>query len=171
MKVQNAITYITTALFCLTLSACNACTEQHDPRPARKQFKQEESFANRPQAMLNEDGSYPTAEEAGDAKDADNKAMANANQNPIKGKYDMYCSSCHGAEGAGDGAAAASLNPKPRSLTDVAWQEETTDERIYKVIKEGGASLGLSATMAPWGGVLSDEETQQMVDLVRSFAK
>lgn len=169
MRANTTITYLTVASICLTLSACNACTEQHDPRPAQKQFKQEEHFANRPQALLNEDGSYPEVSEADSI--SDDSALTASNENPIKGKYDMYCASCHGSEGAGDGAAAASLNPKPRSFTDLAWQKQTTDERIYKVIKEGGTAVGLSATMAPWGAVLSDEETNQMVELVRSFGE
>lgn len=35
------------------------------------------------------------------------------------------CSSCHGEKGAGDGAAAASLNPKPRNYKAPASQWKT----------------------------------------------
>lgn len=86
-----------------------------------------------------------------------------------KAKYDMFCASCHGATGNGDGAAAAALNPKPRSFTDAAWQKATTDEKIAKVIKEGGAANGLSPLMAPWGAVLKDPDLANVVAYIRSL--
>lgn len=86
-----------------------------------------------------------------------------------KAKYDMFCASCHGAAGKGDGAAAAALNPKPRSFADAAWQKATTDEKIAKVIKEGGAANGLSPLMAPWGAVLKDADLANVVAYIRSL--
>lgn len=89
---------------------------------------------------------------------------------PGKAHYDTYCSTCHGATGAGDGVAGAALNPKPANFTDAAyWTAEITDERLTKVIKEGGAAVGKSPLMAPWGGVLSDEQIAEVVAYVKSF--
>jgi mono/diheme cytochrome c family protein len=88
-----------------------------------------------------------------------------------KKAYTTYCSSCHGADGAANSPTAMALNPKPRALTDKKWQASVDDAHITKVIKEGGAAVGLSATMAPWGGVLSDEDIKNVVAYVRSFAK
>lgn len=34
--------------------------------------------------------------------------------------YTQYCASCHGADGKGNGPAAAKLNPKPTDLTQLA---------------------------------------------------
>jgi len=46
-----------------------------------------------------------------------------------------------------------------------------TDEHIFKVIKEGGASVGLSAMMAPWGAILkTDEAVHDVAAYVRSLA-
>jgi mono/diheme cytochrome c family protein len=45
------------------------------------------------------------------------------------------------------------------------------DAHITKVIKEGGAAVGLSPTMAPWGGALNDAEIAEVVKYVRSFKK
>lgn len=59
------------------------------------------------------------------------------------------CVSCHGSEGKGDGAAAAALNPKPRSFADAAWQKKTTNEHLRKVIVGGGPAVGLSPLMTP----------------------
>ncbi len=86
-------------------------------------------------------------------------------------KYDLLCSSCHGATGKGDGPAAAALNPKPRSLADAQYMKGLTDDHLFKVIKEGGAAVGKSPLMAAWGGQLKDPEIWDVVAYVRSLAK
>ena len=42
-----------------------------------------------------------------------------------------------------------------------------TDAYLNRVIKEGGASQGLSPLMPPWGGVLSDEEISNLIAFLR----
>jgi len=78
----------------------------------------------------------------------------------------------YGASGAGDGAAAAALKPKPRDYSDAEWQASVTDEYIEEVILKGGAAKGLSPLMPP-NPDLSDKP--QVVDglraIVRSFAE
>ena len=59
------------------------------------------------------------------------------------------CSPCHGTSGAGDGAAAAALNPRPRNFHDQTWQSTVTDQQIEKVIVQGGPSIGRSPLMPP----------------------
>jgi mono/diheme cytochrome c family protein len=39
---------------------------------------------------------------------------------PGRGSYVRYCGSCHGDDGKGNGPKAASLNPKPADLTQLA---------------------------------------------------
>ncbi len=90
---------------------------------------------------------------------------------PGKKTYETYCVACHGADGKADGPAALAMNPRPRNLTDKAWQAKVTDPHIHKVIKEGGASVGLSATMAAWGGAINDAEIDNLVGYVRQFGK
>jgi mono/diheme cytochrome c family protein len=46
-----------------------------------------------------------------------------------------------------------------------------TDEHLFKVIKEGGASVGKSPLMAPWGGTLTDDQIRDVVAFLRSIAK
>ena len=86
-----------------------------------------------------------------------------------KGKesFQTYCAACHGPEGKGDGAAAAALDPKPRNLTDAAFMSTQSDDRIYQVIKEGGASVGLSPMMAAWGGTLSEQDIWNVIAFIR----
>ena len=70
------------------------------------------------------------------------------------------CSPCHGATGAGDGAASAALNPRPRNFREAAWQSGVTDAQIEQIIRQGGAAMGKSAAdaapspapVAPWHG-------------------
>ncbi|HMW06336.1 MAG TPA: cytochrome c [Leptospiraceae bacterium] len=58
-----------------------------------------------------------------------------------KGKeaFDINCASCHGATGAGDGVAAASLNPKPRNYKAPAseWKNGNNEAGILKTLNEG----------------------------------
>ena len=61
------------------------------------------------------------------------------------------------------------MQPRPRNLTDATWQGSVDDAHIAKVIREGGASVGLSATMTAWGGVLNDEQVDALVQVVRSI--
>jgi mono/diheme cytochrome c family protein len=86
-----------------------------------------------------------------------------------KGKetFQNTCAACHGPEGKGDGAAAAALDPKPRNLTDAAYLSTKTDEHLYKVISEGGASVGLSPMMAAWGGTLSEQDIWNVIAYIR----
>jgi cytochrome c5 len=78
--------------------------------------------------------------------------------------YSQRCALCHGAEGKGDGPAAASLNPKPRNHTDGAYMNTLTDEAVLLVIHEG------KGAMPAWKGVLSEEEIQAVFKHVRSLA-
>lgn len=88
-----------------------------------------------------------------------------------KAKFEMYCVTCHGAGGTGDGPAAQALNPKPRNYTDAKFQASKTDADIAKVIKTGGAANGLAPTMPAWGAVLTDDDIQNIVAYVRYLGK
>lgn len=83
--------------------------------------------------------------------------------------FSQRCVPCHGATGNGDGAASASLTPKPRAFGDVEWQKSVTDDHIAKIIKFGGAAVGKSPSM-PGNPDLSDPEVvAALKDVVRSF--
>lgn len=88
-----------------------------------------------------------------------------------KVKYDAFCATCHGAGGAGDGAASAALNPKPRNLADKALMATKTDESLKKVIKEGGASVGLATSMPAWGAMMTEADLDNVVAYIRTLAK
>ncbi len=142
-------------------SGCRGCTEQHDPTGDWKKFKEESKQANQGVPSLEKDGSIPVAVD---------KSQESSGSSGIDGKYSTFCASCHGEKGDGKGPAGMALKPVPRNF--VTWNDPSiTDEYIAKIIKDGGPAVGKSALMAPWGGVLSAEELQQMVEKVKSFRK
>lgn len=51
--------------------------------------------------------------------------------------YEAKCQICHGANGRGDGPAAAALNPKPRDFTNPAFWQNNVDEKIKKTVTNG----------------------------------
>jgi mono/diheme cytochrome c family protein len=90
--------------------------------------------------------------------------------------YTMFCSSCHGESGKGDGPVGAVLNPPPRDLSKGEFKFDTdgdgeagTDQDISNVISNGAAKYGGSSQMAPWGGSLSDGERANLLAYVRSL--
>ena len=83
--------------------------------------------------------------------------------------YGQFCASCHGQSGKGDGPAAAALNPKPRDHTNKEYMSKMPDDEMFKVIKNGGASVGKSPLMPPWGASLKDEQIRDVMAYVRSL--
>jgi mono/diheme cytochrome c family protein len=92
-----------------------------------------------------------------------------ANAEEGKKLYGQFCASCHGQSGKGDGPAAAALNPKPRDHTDKAYMSKLTDDDMLKVIKNGGASVGKSPLMPPWGASLKDDQIKDIIAHVRTL--
>ena len=89
---------------------------------------------------------------------------------PADELYAANCASCHGAAGAGDGPLSAGLTPTPAKHADGAYMNALSNEHLFKVVKEGGTAVGKSATMAPWGTSMSDEEIRGLVAHMRGLA-
>ncbi|HTO68819.1 MAG TPA: cytochrome c [Myxococcota bacterium] len=87
-----------------------------------------------------------------------------------KALYAQYCTSCHGAAGHGDGPVAGTLNPKPANHTDHQFMASLSDEHLYQVISKGGASVGKSPMMAPWGGVINDQGIKDLIAYLRQLS-
>jgi mono/diheme cytochrome c family protein len=85
-------------------------------------------------------------------------------------QYQTLCASCHGPRGAGDGPAGQALTPRPAHHNDGAYMNALTNEHLFQVIKEGGASVGKSPAMAPWGGALSDAQIRDVIAYIRTLA-
>ncbi len=85
--------------------------------------------------------------------------------------YRHYCLTCHGEGGAGDGFNAFNLDPHPRDYSDPAFQKKKTDADLADAIRRGGAGVGLSALMPPWGHTLPDAEINQVVLYIRTLQR
>jgi mono/diheme cytochrome c family protein len=72
--------------------------------------------------------------------------------------------------GAGDGPAAAGLNPKPAKHTDGSYMNGLSNDHLYLVIEKGGTAVGKSALMTPWGSVMSEKQIWDVVAFTRSLA-
>jgi mono/diheme cytochrome c family protein len=90
--------------------------------------------------------------------------------NVAKGRttYQSNCASCHGADGKGDGPAAAALNPKPRDHTNGAYMDKLTNAHIFFVIRNGGAAYGYPTMPAQPN--LSGNEIKSVIAFVRSLS-
>jgi mono/diheme cytochrome c family protein len=85
--------------------------------------------------------------------------------------YAYYCALCHGKTGQGDGFNSYNLTNPPRNFTDSAKMASLSDKQIEKAIRGGGAALGLSPQMPPWGGVLTEKQASDLTAFIRTFAK
>lgn len=113
----------------------------------------------------------PEGEEA-KPEAAEGDAKAGPITEEAKEVYAQRCATCHGADGQGDGAASAALNPKPRNYHDAEWQKSVTDQYLADIIVKGGAGVGKSAMMPPNPDLADKPEVVNgLVGLIRSFAK
>jgi mono/diheme cytochrome c family protein len=90
---------------------------------------------------------------------------------PPQMAYTMFCATCHGTNGKGDGPAAATLSTRPRDFADCAVMAKIPDATVLKVIKFGGAAAGLSSEMPAWGTSMDDEQIKGLAKFVRTFCK
>ena len=78
--------------------------------------------------------------------------------------YTAYCTPCHGPKGKGDGAAAASLTPKPADHTSSLVQSETDGSLFWK-ISEGRKPMPTYKT------ALNETQRWELVNYIRTLAK
>jgi mono/diheme cytochrome c family protein len=95
-----------------------------------------------------------------------------------KAAYTANCLSCHGETGKGDGPVGQVLQPPPRDFSAGDFKLDTdgdgkpgTDADLKAVIAKGAGAFGGNQLMAAWGGVLSDEDIDNVVAYIRSLKK
>src|ERR1035437_9555934 len=69
--------------------------------------------------------------------------------------YTDTCAKCHG----------------PAGNADCAKMAKVTDGDMFKELKEGGASMGKSKFMTPYGDAMEDDEIKALVAYVRTLCK
>jgi cytochrome c oxidase cbb3-type subunit III len=85
--------------------------------------------------------------------------------------YRHYCQICHGEKGKADGFNSANLERPPRDLTDPKFWQQTTGERTYYAVSEGGLSVGKSVLMPAWGHTLTERQIRDVITFIRAFAE
>lgn len=79
--------------------------------------------------------------------------------------YNGTCASCHGPLGAGDGAAGATLTPRPPAIGTDALMHDVTPALMYRVI-----SVGITGTPMPgFAGTLTPQQRWNLVGYVNSL--
>jgi mono/diheme cytochrome c family protein len=73
-----------------------------------------------------------------------------------------HCALCHGLDGSGNTSIGRNLYPPAPDLKDETTQD-LTDGELYYIINNGVRLTGMPA----WGGLHSEEETWQLVFLIR----
>lgn len=79
--------------------------------------------------------------------------------------FQNYCILCHGIKADGAGRAAKLYNPKPANLI----LSDKNDQYKELIIRQGGAALGRSQFMPPWGNELTDEQINDVLAYLGSI--
>jgi mono/diheme cytochrome c family protein len=124
--------------------------------------------------VMGTDGLAAQAKPAPGAKPVANpKALKNpvaadaASVDAGRGLYAKYCRACHGAEGKGDGPAAAAMKDvKPADLSDAKWTHGSTDGEIFATIHDG---IGPKFAMNAFTGRLDDTQIWNVVNFVKTL--
>jgi len=78
--------------------------------------------------------------------------------------YFLYCFSCHGETGSGEGPAGAQLAIKPANFHDEKVTKQTDGAIFWKITNGKG-------NMIPFKDVLKAEERWQLVAFIRKLSK
>src|SRR6188472_1581961 len=78
--------------------------------------------------------------------------------------YFLYCFSCHGETGSGEGPAGAQMVIKPANLHDVKVTKQSDGAIFWKITNGRG-------NMIPFKDVLKTEERWQLVSFIRKLSK
>jgi mono/diheme cytochrome c family protein len=157
----------------VALATFAACGGGEEKKPAETSLPPAAAPAAEPApepALAPEPAASEPAPDAAAAAGASAYACIAGNPETGKAKYAQICASCHGAKGAGDGVASPGLDPKPAHHNDGSYMNPLSNEHLTKVITEGGASVGKSPLMAPWGAVLGPQGVQDVIAFVRTLA-
>jgi mono/diheme cytochrome c family protein len=101
---------------------------------------------------------------AGAARAGDRPAL---DKSVIRGAivFRTYCVLCHGANADGQGRAARLYSPRPANLL----ASRASPDYLRRIIHDGGAALGRSPYMPPWGKELVDDQIADLVDYLMAI--
>lgn len=100
-------------------------------------------------------------------------SLAQADPDAEKGQqtYTIFCATCHGPGGDGQGPVGKTLDPPPRDFTVGDFKFGGTDQDIFDIISNGALTKGGSPLMAPWGAVIPENDRWAVVAFIRTLKK
>jgi len=115
-------------------------------------------------------GSPNAQPESGPSHGRSSAGGAGGDKSQAELMFATVCVTCHGADGTGNGPAAASLSPKPRDYTDPKWQASITDDQLKETILKGGQGVGKSPMMPGQPQLAGQPEVLDgLVKIIRKF--
>jgi mono/diheme cytochrome c family protein len=87
---------------------------------------------------------------------------------PVQRAYLSHCASCHGANGHGSWRATVFL-VRPGDLTDRKVMAQLSDDYLFGLVKNGGATIGKPG-MPAFGYHLTEVEIRALVAYVRTLS-
>ncbi len=94
---------------------------------------------------------------------------AEYDESAAAGSFAVNCARCHGVKGDGQGPDASMLGVDLPDLTSPLYHFQRSAEDIHAVIEKGGAALGMSPMMPPWGEFLQAQEIDHLVIYIQSL--
>jgi mono/diheme cytochrome c family protein len=79
--------------------------------------------------------------------------------------YALYCTSCHGTSGLGDGVAATALDPAPAAIARTS--QMLSDDYLFWRISEGGAHF--ATAMPAWDVALDEAVRWDLINYMRAL--
>lgn len=79
--------------------------------------------------------------------------------------YALYCTSCHGESGMGDGVAGAALDPAPAAIARTS--QMLGDDYLYWRISEGGSHF--TTAMPAWDAALDEQTRWDLINYMRAL--
>jgi len=83
--------------------------------------------------------------------------------------YRAWCGACHGAEGRGESKLSTRLEVPAADLADCKISSAEPEDRWLAIVRDGGASVGLSMDMPAYGEHASEDDLRAIVRYTRSL--
>lgn len=80
-----------------------------------------------------------------------------------------HCAACHGLTGAAD-VVVMHMDETPPDQSDPEYMKNLPDGYLYLAICRGGAGIGKSIIMDPWGDFFTHEEIRDLIAWLRTFS-